>query len=187
MRKNFGAKTWLYPMPVLIVCAYDENGKANCMNAAWGGICEENQIVICLDDGHKTTSNIIKAKAFTVGVGTKDTMVACDYVGIVSGNTQKDKMQKAGFTTTKSEFVNAPIIDQLPFILECKVISYDSQTCALIGEIVNVSIDESVLDEKGKVDVNKLQPITYDSVNLAYRVIGEVVGKAFCDGKKLKV
>ena len=142
--------------------------------------------MICLDDGHKTTANIINTGAFTVGVGTKDTMVACDYVGIVSGNTEKDKMQKAGFTATKSAFVNAPIIDQLPFVLECNVISYDKSTCALIGEIVNVSIDESVLDGKGKVDVEKLQPITYDSVNHTYRVLGEVVGKAFCDGKKLK-
>ncbi len=187
MRKNFGAKTWLYPMPVLIVCAYDENGKANCMNAAWGGICEENQIMICLDDNHKTTANIIKTNAFTVSVGTAKTVVECDYVGIVSGKNESDKIKKAGFTVTKSSFVNAPIIDQLPFTLECKVISYDKTTCALIGEIVNVSVDESVLNEKGKVDVAKLNPITYDSVNHTYMTLGSVVGKAFSDGKKLKV
>lgn len=185
MRKNFGAKTWLYPMPVLIVCAYDEFGKANCMNAAWGGIAEENQIMVCLDS-HKTTDNILISKAFTVGVGTAKTAVACDYVGIVSGNDQPNKMQKAGFTTTKSTFVNAPIIDQLPFVLECELISYDAETCTLLGKIVNVSIDESVLDQKGKVDVEKLQPIIYDSVNHTYRVIGDVVAKAFSDGLKLK-
>ena len=186
MRKNFGAKTWLYPMPVLIVCAYDEGGKANCMNAAWGGICEENQIMICLDDGHKTTKNVVLSKAFTVGVGTKNTVIECDYVGIVSGNKVGDKIEKAGFTVTKSNFVNAPIINERPFVFECKLVSYDVQTCMLIGEIVNVSIDESVLNEKGKVDVDKLQPIIYDSVNHTYRVVGEVVGKAFSDGKKIK-
>ncbi len=187
MRKNFGAKTWLYPMPVLIVSAYDENQKANCMNAAWGGISEENQIMICLDDSHKTTANIIKTNAFTVGVGTENTVVQCDYVGIVSGNKEGEKIKKAGFTTIKSSFVNAPIINELPFALECEVIRYDKNTCALLGKIVNVSIDESVLDEKGKVDVEKLAPIIYDSVNHTYRKVGKVVGKAFSDGKKLKV
>ncbi len=186
MRKNFGAKTWLYPMPVLIVSAYDENNNANCMNAAWGGIAEENQIMVCLDDGHKTTKNIEISKAFTVSVGTAKTVVECDYVGVVSGNKEKNKMKKAGFTTVKSSYVNAPIINELPFSIECELISYNKNTCMLLGKIVNVSIDEEVLDDKGVLDVDKLEPITYDPINHNYIKLGKVVGKAFSDGLKLK-
>ena len=186
MRKNFGAKTWLYPMPVLIVSAYDDKGVANCMNAAWGGIAEENQIMICLDDKHKTTKNIEYSKAFTVSVGTAKTVVQCDYVGVVSGNKELNKMGKANFTTTKSNFVNAPIINELPYTLECELISYDVNSCMLLGKIVNVSADDSVLDSNGVVDVRKLEPITYDPVNHTYIKLGDVVGKAFSDGLKLK-
>lgn len=186
MRKNFGAKTWLYPMPVLIVSAYDENGNANCMNAAWGGIAEENQIMICLDDKHKTTKNIQISKAFTVAVGTANTVVECDYVGVVSGNSEKNKLQKANFTTTKSSVVNAPIINELPFALECSLISYSQDSCMLLGKIENLSVDDSVLDSKGLIDIDKLEPITYDPVHYTYRKLGAVVGKAFNDGLKLK-
>ena len=114
MRKNFGAKAILYPMPVLIIGTYDENGKANAMNAAWGGISEETQISICIDDGHKTAKNVVKAGAFTVSIADADNVVACDYVGIVSGNKEPDKIEKAGWHVTKSEFVNAPLFDELP-------------------------------------------------------------------------
>lgn len=186
MRKNFGTKPWLYPMPVLIVCAYDKDGRPNCMNAAWGGMAEENLITICLDNSHKTTKNIEISKAFTVSVGTAKTVVPCDYVGIASGNDVQDKMEKANFTTSQSEFVNAPIINELPFTLECKLISYNKQNCTLIGEIINISADQSILDDKGKIDVNKLQPISYDPINHTYCKLGEVVGYAFKDGLKIK-
>lgn len=116
MRKNFGAKPFLYPQPVMILGIYDENGKANAMNAAWGGIVGANEIIVDLS-AHKTTDNIIKNKAFTVGVADLEHLVACDYVGIVSANKEADKMKKAGFTTTKGEFVNAPIINELPLTL----------------------------------------------------------------------
>ena len=116
MRKNFGAKPFLYPQPVMILGTYDENGKANAMNAAWGGIVGANEIIVDLST-HKTTDNIIKNKAFTVGVADLEHLVACDYVGIVSANKEADKMKKAGFTTTKGEFVNAPIINELPLTL----------------------------------------------------------------------
>lgn len=186
MRKNFGAKTWAYPMPVFIIAAYDKDGKANAMNAAWGGISEENQISICISADHKTTLNIQASCAFTVSMATAKTVAACDYVGIVSGNDEPNKMEKAGFHTRKSKFVNAPVIDELPMAIECKLISYNSDTCTLIGEIVNVSADESVLDEKGKISVEKLNPITYDSVHHTYRKLGDVAGYAFQDGLKLK-
>lgn len=186
MRKNYGKKPWCYPQPVFILAAYDKEGKPNAMNVAWGGIHYDDQIALCISANHKTTENILATKAFTVSMADKANLQACDYVGIVSGNSEPDKFQKAGFTAEKSEFVNAPIIKELPMTIECRLISYDTESCNLIGEIVNVSADESILDEKGKIDPAKLQPITFDPVNNAYLVIGEKVGNAFRDGLKLK-
>ena len=185
MRKNFGSKSWLYPMPVLIVAAYDEQGKPNVMNAAWGGIYTDDQIGICLAEEHKTTKNILLAKAFTVSMATAETVVACDYVGIVSGNKEPDKFAKAGFTVVRSEVVNAPIIEQLPMTLECELVSYDAESNHLVGRIVNVSADECILTD-GKINYRKLRPITYDPINHKYIELGDVVGNAFADGKKLK-
>ncbi|MBQ3223905.1 MAG: flavin reductase family protein [Clostridia bacterium] len=175
-----------YPQPVFILAAYDENGVPNAMNAAWGGISEENEISLCISAGHKTTKNLLETGAFTVSMATADTVVACDYVGVVSGNKEPDKMAKAGFHTEKSEFVNAPLIAELPMAVECRLKSYDEETCRLVGEIVNVSADESVLGENGKVDVAKLRPITFDPMNGAYCVVGEKVGNAFKDGLQLR-
>ena len=186
MRKNFGAKTMCYPMPVFIIGTYGEDGTPNAMNAAWGGISEETEISICVSEDHKTTENILARKAFTVSMATAKYMRECDYVGIVSGNQEPDKFAKAGFHATRSEFVDAPLIDELPMALECKLISYDPETCRLVGQIVNVSADESVLGENSKVDVSKLQPITYDSMNHHYLVLGDKVGQAFQDGLALK-
>ena len=185
MRKNFGPKTMCYPMPVFIIGTYNEDGTPNAMNAAWGGISEEAEISICIDSGHKTAENLIARKAFTVSMATADRMAACDFVGLVSGNKEPDKFAKAGFHATKSEFVDAPLIDELPMALECELLSYDPETCRLVGRIVNVCVDESVLGENGKVDVAKLRPITYDSMNHHYLVLGEKVGQAFHDGLAL--
>ena len=186
MRKNFGVKTWLYPMPVFIVAAYDNEGNPNAMNAAWGGIYTDNMIGICLSEDHKTTHNILATRAFTVSMATAEQVTACDYVGIVSGNKEPDKFHKAGFHATKSEFVNAPIIDELPMTLECELVSYDTETCFMVGKIVNVSADEKILNENGKIDLSKLRPITYDPCNHDYLEIGPKAGNAFSDGKKLK-
>lgn len=186
MRKNFGAKAILYPMPVLIIGTYNENGTANAMNAAWGGISEADEISICVDDGHKTAENVVKTGAFTVSVADCENVVACDYVGIASGNNEPDKIKKAGWTAIKSEFVNAPLFDRLPMALECELKSYDKETCRLVGRIVNVSADESILGADGKIDLGKFSPITYDPIHHTYRKIGEVVGNAFSEGKKLK-
>ena len=175
MRKSFGAKPLIYPQPVLIIASYDENGVPDAMNAAWGGISEENEISMCLSAGHKTVKNILARKAFTVSMADADHVIACDYVGIASGNDTPDKLAKAGFHVTKSALVDAPIIDELPMVVECKLISYDPESCRMVGEIVNVSADESVLNEKGKVDPAKLRPITFDPMNNAYRVLGEKV------------
>ncbi len=185
MRKNFGAKPILYPQPVFIIGSYDEAGVPDAMNAAWGGISESNEISMCLSAGHKTVKNIQARGAFTVSMGTADTLVSCDFVGLVSGNDVADKLDKAGFHTVKSEFVDAPIIEELPLSVECKLISYDPETCRMVGEIVNVCAEESILTD-GNVDPAKLRPITYDGMNHAYYVLGEKVGSAFCDGAVLK-
>lgn len=186
MRKNFGAKPYTYPQPVLIIASYDENGTPDAMNAAWGGISDDTQISMCLSAGHKTVKNILKRKAFTVSMADAAHVAACDYVGIVSANDVPDKLEKAGFHTTRSEFVDAPLIDELPLALECRLVSYDEESCRMVGEIVNVSAEESILDENGKIDPGKLQPITFDPVNNAYLKLGEKVGNAFRDGLALK-
>ena len=186
MRKNFGAKSMCYPMPVFIIGTYNTDGTPNAMNAAWGGISEDKEISICVDTAHKTAENLMTRKAFTVSMATAAYMKACDYVGIVSGNEEPEKFAKAGFHATRSEFVDAPLIDELPMALECRLISYDSESCQLVGEIVNVCADEAVLGKNGKVDVKKLRPITYDSMNHRYLVLGEDVGQAFHDGLELK-
>ena len=186
MRKNFGAKPLCYPQPVFILGTYNADGTPNAMNAAWGGISDDAQMTLCISASHKTTENILARKAFTVSMATAEHVVACDYVGIVSGNQMPDKFARAGFHATKSEFVDAPLIDELPMAVECRLISYDPESCRLVGEIVNVSADEAVLAENGKVDPEKLRPITFDPMNNAYLVLGEKVGQAFHDGMTLK-
>lgn len=185
MRKDFGKNSWLYPMPVLIVAAYDDTGVPNVMNAAWGGIFTDETIGICLSEGHKTTKNIRATGAFTVSMATVDTVTACDYVGLVSGNKEPDKFAKAGFSAVKSQFVNAPIINELPMTLECELLLYDEESNHLVGRIVNISAEESILTD-GKIDIAKLRPITYDPIGHNYFELGAKVGNAFSDGKKLK-
>ncbi len=186
MRKNFGAKPLSYPQPVFIIATYGEDGTPNAMNAAWGGISDTKEISMCLDVNHKTVKNILDRGAFTVSMADAAHVVACDYVGIVSGNKVADKFAKAGFHATKSEFVDAPLIDELAVAIECKLKDYNPDTCILRGEIVNVSVDERVLDEEGKVDAGKVAPIIFDPFNNDYLKVGEKVGKAFSDGKQLK-
>ncbi len=168
-----------------MIAAYDEDGTPDVMNAAWGGISSANQISMCISPGHKTVKNILIKKAFTVSFATADLVVESDYVGIVSANDVPDKFAKAGFTATQSEFVDAPLVDQYPVALECEMVSYDADTHIMIGKIVNVCADESVLTD-GAIDLAKLKPIVYDCINHNYNVLGEIVDKAFEDGKQMK-
>ena len=186
MRKNFGAKAFSYPQPVFIIATYNDDGSADAMNAAWGGISDTTELSVCLSEGHKTVKNLLRTGAFTVSMGTAEQVVACDYVGLVSGNQVPDKFARAGFHATKSEFVDAPCIDELPIAVSCRVVSYDPESCRLVGKIVNVSVDEAYLTPEGKVDVDKVAPITYDSFNKTYVRLGAVVGRAFHDGAALK-
>ncbi len=185
MKKDFGKQTFLYPMPVLIVATYDENGIPDAMNAAWGGIHDTNQIGICLSPEHKTVKNLLLKKCFTVSIADAKHVTECDYVGIVSANKEPEKLKKAGFTVTKSNIIDAPVINELPMCLECELVSYEETTGALVANILNVSAEEDVLTD-GKIDSAKLDPITYDPVNHKYIKLGEVAGSAFKDGLKLK-
>ena len=184
MKKSFGAKPWVYPVPVFIVATYNEDGSVDAMNAAWGGINDTTQVALCLSHTHKTVKNILAKKAFTVSIADEAHVVEADYLGVVSANKVADKFAKSGLHATKSELVDAPIIDEFPMVLECKLVSYDEKTDHLVGEIVNVSADEHVLTD-GKIDPSKLKPITFDPVNHVYLKLGEKVGNAFADGKKL--
>lgn len=185
MRKNLGQKTYLYPMHVLIIGTYDEKNNPNAMNAAWGGISDTNQIMICLSPEHKTVKNILANKEFTVSIAEVSNVTASDYLGIVSGNKVEDKLKKANLTTVKSELVNAPIILEYNMTLECKLISYDEVSCHLFGEIINISVDDKILTND-KIDLSKFKPITYDSCNHAYIELGNKVADAFSEGLKLK-
>ena len=186
MRKNFGAKPWTYPQPVFIIATYGEDGTPDAMNAAWGGISDDTQISMCLSPEHKTVENILARGAFTVSMADAAHVAECDYVGIESANRVPDKVEKAGFHTEKAEFVDAPVIVELAMAVECKLVSYDKESCRLVGEIVNVSADEKILDENGKIDPAKLEPIVFDPVNHVYLKLGEKAGNAFKDGMKLK-
>lgn len=186
MRKNFGAKPFLYPQPVLIIATYDENGVADAMNAAWGGIADYKKVALYLSGEHKTVKNILSQKAFTVSMADVDHVIEADYVGVVSANHVPDKLSQAGLHTTKSEFVNAPLIDELPMALECQFVSFDEDSELLIGEIINVCADEKILNEAGQIDPSLLKPITFDPVNHTYLKLGEKVGNAFKDGFRLK-
>lgn len=185
MRKDFGVKPWFYPLPVLIIGTYDEAEHANAMNAAWGGLYDSNLVELCLGADRKTVKNINLKKAFTVSFADAAHVAASDYVGIVSGNNTPDKMEKAGFSTEKSKFVDAPVIRELPLTLECNYVR-TTEEGNIIGEIVNINADESILDANGDIDITKLRPISYEPVHNGYYVIGEKVGQAFSDGNALK-
>ena len=187
MRKDFGPQSQLFPMPVLIIGTYDENGEPDAMNAAWGGTYDTNQITVSLGS-HVSTDNIRKNKAFTISFATKKTVVSSDYVGIVSKKDEPNKIAKAKLTPYKSDKVNAPIFKEYPLTLECSIISIDGEMgegATLIGQIENVSVDESILTD-GKLDFKKFEPISFDPANNKYRIVGEEVGDAFRIGATLK-
>ncbi len=190
MRKNF-EDSIVTPLPVLMIGTYDEEGNANVMNIAWGGQCGPKHIAINIglpEVEKKTLKNIKAKKEFTVSYATKDTMEISDYFGLFSGNVV-DKIAEAGVNVEKAENVDAPIIAEYPLTAECKLVEMNENDLGemhIIGEIVNISADESILDDEGNISVDKLQPIIYDSIGKTYRIVGEVVGTAFEDGIKIK-
>ena len=187
-RKNFSDRAVITPLPAIMIATWDENENPDVMMAAWGGQCGPKHITFELS-AHKTTDNIRLKKAFTVSFATKDDIVQSDYFGIVSANDVPDKVAKAGFTITKSPNVDAPIINEYKLTLECKVVTFDEDEnggARVVGEIVNMSADESILDEEGNIDLSKLQPVIFDSAKNEYRVVGEKVGTAWGSGKAIQ-
>ena len=184
MRKDFGAKPWVLPQPVLIIGTYDENDKPNAMNAAWGGTYDFDKIIISVSK-HKSTENIKIHKAFTVGFATKSTVIPADFVGIVSGNKEPNKVEKAGLHQTPSTRVHAPIFEEFPVVLECELDIYDEDEGILIGNIVNVSVDEKYIKD-GKIDAEALELIAFDPTTSKYRLVKEEVADAFKCGKTIE-
>ena len=184
MRQDFGVKSYLFPMPVLIIGTYDKNKKANAMNAAWGGMYDYDKVIISLSK-HQTTENLKVSKAFTLSFATKKTVASSDYVGMVSQTKEPNKLEKAGLTPIPSKKVHAPLFEEYPLSLECEVDRFDEDEGVLIGKIINVSVDESIIKE-GKIDTDKLEALAFDPINAKYRLVGDAIADAFKVGLTLK-
>ena len=187
MRKNLKVTEGIFPMPVLMIATYNDDGSVNVMNAAWGTMQDRDKVALNLTETHKTVENIKKRGAFTVSIADVDHLVQADYFGVESGHVQVDKLAKAGLSATKSEVVDAPIINEFPLCLECKFIEYQTNTygCGVIGQVVNVSADEKVMVDD-KIDMRKVNAIAFDPYTHGYYRVSERVGEAFKDGLKLK-
>lgn len=184
MKKDLGLVQAVYPMPVLMIAAYDENEKVNVMNVAWGQICDEDKIILFIGEGKKTWLNIKASKAFTVALADREHMNVADFFGIASGNKINDKFERTGYHAVKSDKVHAPIIEEFPVVMECELLEFlDSEyVSGIVGKIVNVKAEESVLSENGKVDPAKIQALIFDQFQHGYYVTGEKVGQAWNAG-----
>lgn len=187
MKKDLGVKPYLFPMPVLMIATYSDDGTVDVMNMAWGGICAENMVSLNIDTDHKTAKNIKKRGAFTLSIADVPHIQAADFFGIASGNKMEDKFARSGLTAVKSEKVDAPVVQEFPLTLECKVVEDKMEVYGhhVLGEIVGVLADESVLDETGRVDARKLNAFVFDQFRSGYYAIGEKVGQAWHTGAPL--
>ena len=183
MRKNIKITEGIFPMPVLMIATYNEDGSVNVMNAAWGTMLERDEVLLNLTETHKTVKNIKERKAFTVSIADSNHIKEADYFGIVSGNNTPNKFEKSGLTITKSANVNAPIINEVPICLECEFIEYNN--CGVIGKVVNVTADESVMTNDN-VDISKVNALAFDPYTHGYYEVTKRVGNAFKDGFDLK-
>lgn len=186
MRKNIKTTEAIFPMPVLMIATYNEDGSVDVMNAAWGTMLSRNQVILNLTESHKTVKNIKERKAFTVSIADSKHVVEADYLGIVSGNNTPNKFENTKLTATKSENVDAPIINEFPICMECEFIEYqdDEYGAGVIGKVVNVTADESVINGDN-VDISLVDAISFDPYTHGYYKVSERVGNAFSDGKKL--
>lgn len=187
MRTQIKTTEAIFPMPVLMVATYNEDGTINVMNAAWGTMVDRDVVALNLGADHKTVKNIKARKAFTVSIADTAHLVEADYFGIASGNNTPDKFAKSGMTATKSENVDAPIINEFPLCMECEFIEYQDNQYGLgvIGKVVNTTADERVMKD-GKVDISAVNAIAFDPYTHGYYKVTERVGEAFSDGKKIK-
>ncbi len=188
MKKNIQNKQAIFPMPVLMVATYNDDGSVNVMNAAWGTMVSMDTVALNLTETHKTVQNIKKRGAFTVSIADAAHVIEADYFGMASGKKVADKLAAAGMTATKSEHVDAPIITEFPICMECEYIEFqgDEYGLGVIGKVVNTCVEESIMRD-GNVDISKLNAIAFDPYTNGYYKIGARVGDAFRDGKKLKV
>ena len=187
MKKEMGVHPYLFPMPVIMVATYGDDSVVDVMNMAWGGVCGKNMVSLKINEKHKTSENIKKRGAFTLSIADVPHIEAADFFGIASGNTMPDKFERSGLTAVKSEKVDAPVIQEFPLTLECKVVSDTMEFYghSIIGEIVGVLADEEVLDEAGKIDPSRLNAIVYDQMQSGYYAVGEKVGQAWHTGTVL--
>ena len=185
MKKGFKPASWIYPQPAIVIATWDKEGRPDAMTAAWAGIYDTDKIGIMLDHRHKTMENIKETGAFTVSMSTALTMAESDYFGTVSGNTVEGKIDKVGFHTVKSEYVNAPVIEEYPLTFECKVekLIPEGEDFHVVGDIVHILAEESILTN-GKPDPAKLHPLAFDGVNGTYLETGKAIGKAWREGRK---
>lgn len=187
MKKDLGVKPYLFPMPVLMISTYGDNDVVDVMNMAWGGICAQNMVSLNIGEEHKTAKNIKKRGAFTLSIADIPNIEAADFFGIASGNTMNDKFEHTGLTAIKSQKVDAPIVDEFPLTLECKVVELKNEVYGfhVIGEIVGVLVEDSILDENDKVDPTKLNAFVFDQFQNGYYAIGDKVGQAWHTGMPL--
>ena len=187
MKRDIGVVQAVYPMPVLMVAAYDENEKVNVMNVAWGQICDMDKIILFIGEGKKTWLNIKASKAFTVAIADVAHMDVADFFGIATGNKMDDKFERTGYHAVKSDKVHAPIIEEFPVVMECELLEFlDSEhVSGIVGKIVGVKAEEAVLSENGKVDPGKLHALMFDQFQNGYYATGEKVGKAWNAGAGL--
>lgn len=188
MNKDFKPKAWMLPQPVMIIGTYNADGTPNAMNAAWGGQWDVNEIMISMGS-HATTENLNRTGEFTVAFATEETLVAADYVGIVSAKSHHEKMSATGWKSQRGENVDAPVFDCFPMTMECRIKEklHESATgYYIVAEIVNIVCDEKYIAADGKPDVEKMRLITFDPVHNGYIALGSRVGNAFADGQKLK-
>ncbi len=187
MRKKLNITEGIFPMPVLMVATYNEDGSVNVMNAAWGTMQERGNVALNLTQTHKTVKNIMANGAFTVSIADAAHVVEADYFGVVSGNNASNKFENSGLTASRAETVNAPVINEFPLCLECEFIEYQSEGygCGVIGKVVNVTADESVMVD-GKIDMSLVNAVAFDPYTHGYYKVTERVGEAFKDGLQLK-
>ena len=184
MKKSIKTTEAIFPMPVLMIGTYNEDGSANVMNAAWGTMFERDQVILNLTETHKTVKNIRERKAFTVSLANAKNVLAADYLGMVSGNNTPNKFENSGLTSTKSENVDAPIINEFPICMECELLE-DESNWGIVGKVVNTLVDEEVMTN-GNVDINLLEAIAFDPYTHGYYKVTDRVGNAFKDGLQLK-
>ena len=184
MKKEFKITPGIFPMPVIMIATYNEDGSVDVMNAAWGMASSMKELILNLDEDHKTVKNIKRTKACTISMATKDLMTESDYLGIVSGNNTKDKFEKTKLTATKSQIVDAPIIEEYPICMECKLIEIGEEGTKV--EILSTRIDEKFITAENKIRFEEMNILTYDPYTHGYYVVAERVGEAFKEGQKLK-